>query len=68
MSGGGQVVEYGFFDRPEFGLDLEHGAAALLDGGVGVLQAMTGQRADHAAALGDFAVLNIVHGAGQRCR
>jgi hypothetical protein len=43
----GQIIQDGLFDGPELGLDLVQRTAALLDGGIGVLEAMAGQGAVH---------------------
>ena len=45
------VVENGFLDLSEFGLDLDERSGALLDGGVRVLEAVAGERTDYAGVL-----------------
>lgn len=61
----GHVIENGLFDGPQFGLDLVKGPTALLDGGIGVLEAVTSQGTNHSAALRDLARTDIVHSASK---
>src|SRR3990172_700970 len=63
-----QIFENGLFHRRQFRLDLEQRAGALLDGDIGILEAVAGEGANDAAAVRDPALADVVQGAGESGR
>ena len=55
-----------YYDRFEIGIHREHAAFTLLDGRIRILESVSGQGADNAAALRNPAGADIAQGPGDR--